>query len=204
MRRFLLFSCLLSASPALAHIPYIEHRDYSAGKPFMVTDSIENSKAIYSWFKDGQDVDVIQFDVVEPVRLLTNSLVPVCPGYEELLPAFAVVGPGLPFPEETLPFDLPDGYGAIVVDNVEPGAEREVIYEPVGGKSYYNGPIFDQDISEPGTWYLYSWDPYEMGGDYVAVTGFEEGLFQTGDLMRSIVNTAVVRQDGELHVDCPQ
>jgi len=146
----------LTTYSALAHVPFVEHLDFTEKKPFRIWGDVENSKAIYAWFKTGEDV------VTEPLRLLVSSVVPICQGYEDLLPWFAVVGPGLPETEETLPFDIPEGYGAVVVKNLEPGESRATFCEPFGGKHYYSGPLFDQQVSEPGTWYIYYWDPYEM------------------------------------------
>ncbi len=107
-------------------------------------------------------------------RLFAQALVPVCQGYEDVLPWFAIAGPGLPPPEVDLPFDLPPGYGAYVVENEEPWTPREVFYEPFGDKWYFDGPVFDQDADELGTWYLYYWNPQGKAGDYVAVIGSAE------------------------------
>jgi hypothetical protein len=197
-----LFSVLMVGS-ALAHVPYIEHIDYTALRPFEVKDSIKNSKSIYAWFKTGKDVDVYKFEVTVPVRVFAQAIVPVCPAYEQLLPWFAVVGPGLPEPVEDLPLSIPNGYGAIVVENLAPGEPRTTFYEPFSQKYYYDGPTFDQEVSEPGTWYIYFWDPYEMGGDYVAVLGFEE-VFTGPDIVRALINTLLIRSNRELHTECQQ
>jgi hypothetical protein len=87
------------------------------------------------------------------------------------------VGPGLPEAEEKLPFKVPAGYGAVVVKNTPPGQKRPVFYEPFSGTKYYDAPAFDQKASTPGTWYVYYWDPYGMGGDYVAILGFRERFY---------------------------
>ena len=186
-----------------AHVPYIEMKDYSEQNPFVISDSVENSKSMYSWFNTGTDVDVYTFEVTDPVRLFAVARVPVCPGYEEFLPWLAVVGPGLPTPEEELPFDIPEGYGAVVVKNLEPGETRETFYEFFGAKYYYDAPAFDEEISEPGTWYVYYWDPYQMGGDYLAVLGFEE-IFSFSDIIRSLIVTPLIWFNLELHTRCPQ
>ena len=121
---FVVLGILLVAGSVLAHVPYIEHSDYTALRPFVVKDSIENSKAVYAWFETGTDVDVYTFEVTGPSRVVVQALVPVCPTYAQLLPWFAVVGPGLPEPAEDVPFRIPNGYGAIVGENVAPGAPR--------------------------------------------------------------------------------
>jgi hypothetical protein len=195
----LLVSCV--AHPAIAHVPYIEKQDFSEERPFVLRDSIENSKAIYAWFETETDVDVYAFEVKKPVRVYANALVIACPSLENLLPWFAVVGPGLPVPNEELPFNLPDGYGAIVVQNKQPGEPRDTFYEPFSAKTYYDGPAFDEEVSTPGQWYIYYWDPYHLGGDYVAVLGYKE-KFTFFDTLRALINTPKIWFNLVLHTKC--
>jgi hypothetical protein len=199
----LLLLLIAMASPTLAHVPFIEHCDFTERKPFKIYGSVANSKAVYAWFHTGDDIDVYRFKVTEPVRVFVSAVVPICQGYEDLLPWFAVVGPGLPEPDEVLPFELPEGYGAVVLENLEPGEPRETFCEPFGGKHYYAGPLFDQKVSEPGTWYIYYWDPYEMGGDYVASIGLKEEPNLIGQII-SMIYTPLIKINFELHTQCPQ
>jgi len=98
-----------------------------------------------------------------------------------------------------LPFDIPDGYGAIVQENVEPGEERETFYEFFGGKSYYRGPVFEQEFSVSGTYYVYVWDPHGTGGDYTLVLGRKE-IWLFMDILRALIYTPMIRMDLELHI----
>ena len=203
----LIFSILFITSPVLAHVPYIEHFDYSEDKPFFVWKMIEQSKAFYSWLKnDGvnpcKDIDAFKFKIKnEPKQIYIELIVPVVDEYYEgFVPWFALVGPGLPKPNQTLPFNIPPDYGAIVKENVEPGEDREKFYEPFGGKWYYKGPVFEEIINKSGVYYVYCWDPYEKGGDYVLVLGKRE-FFGPIDIIRSIINTIIIRRDGELHIN---
>jgi len=201
------FMIICCSSLAVAHVPYIERSDYSENNPIFVWKMIEKSKAFYSWLEnDGEkpceDIDVFKFKIKNnPKNVYIELIVPVFEDYyQDFVPWFALVGPNLPIPAEELPFDLPDGYGAIVKENVEPGDDRETFYEPFGGKSYYYGPILDMDISETGTYYIYCWDPYSQGGDYVLIFGKGE-FFGPIDIIRSIINTLIIRRDGELHIN---
>jgi hypothetical protein len=184
-----------------AHVPYVEVRDYSPQRPLALGE-VTQSKAIYAWLQSGGDVDVYSFEITGTTRLFAEALVPVCPEYATFRPAFAVVGPGLPAPSQPIPYVLPEGYGAIVV---EPGAPESwpVFYEPFGGKSYYDGPNFDAELSTPGRWYLVYWDPAGVGGDYVASVGYTES-FGAIDILRAVVITPIIRQNGELHTTCPE
>jgi hypothetical protein len=197
---------LIVSSLASAHVPYIERSDYSENNPFYVWKMIEKSKAFYAWLEnDGEnpcnDIDVYKFKIKNnPRNIYIELIVPVIEDYYyDFVPWFALVGPDLPIPDHELPFELPGGYGAIVKENVEPGIDRETFYEPFGGKSYYYGPIIDINISISGTYYIYCWDPYNKGGDYVLVIGKGE-FFGPIDIIRSLINTIIIRKDGEIHI----
>lgn len=203
----LIVALVVGIGSASAHVPYLERRDYSEQAPFQVRGSIEQSIAVYSWiefqgWQPAVDVDYYRFELSAPAELFGQALVPVCPGYEQLLPWFAIVGPGLPPPAVELPFQLPDGDGAIVVPNLAPGETRPVFYEPFGGKWYYDGPTFEATLTVPGTYYAVFWDPLQLGGDYVAVLGDQE-IWKLPDILRALVNTPIIRKNGELHTECP-
>ena len=189
-----------------AHVPYFEHKDFTEEKPFIVKKTILQSIAVYSWLEyDGVnpsvDIDIYKFKVRIPnIRIYAELIGPVCGGfYENFVPWFALVGPGLPDPGQELPFDIPDGYGAIIKENVEPGTPRETFYEPFGGKDYYVGPSLDEKFSETGTYFVYVWDPYETGGDYVMVLGKYE-IWLPSDIIRAFIYTPLIRKGLELHI----
>jgi hypothetical protein len=161
---------------------------------------------VYAWlqkdeFNHSTDIDAYSFTIKSrPLRVYLEVLVPVCNGYyANFTPWFALVGPGLPPSNETLPFDLPQGYGVIVKEDVPPGQPREEFYEPFGGKWYYQGPKFDQTMNISGTYYVYYWDHYQTGGDYVAVLGYKEIFFPI-DIIRALINTPLIRHNQELHL----
>jgi hypothetical protein len=204
---FLFISVLLTASLVTAHVPYIERSDYSEKNPFFVWKMIEKSKAFYAWLEsDGDDysddIDVYKFKIKKNSKnVYIELIVPVFEDYyQDFVPWFALVGPNLPIPDQELPFKLPRGYGAIVKENVKPGTDRETFYEPFGGKSYYYGPILDMTIADPGTYYIYCWDHYMSGGDYVLVIGKGE-FFGPIDIVRSLINTRIIRKGLELHIN---
>lgn len=182
---------------AMAHSPFFEKNDLTAENPFSVRN-IEKSIAVYSWLESTDDVDVFTFELTKPTQVFVSSLVPACSRYENFLPAFAVVGPALPAPSENLPFEIPEDYGAIVVENFELGEERETFYEFFADKTYFDGPDFLEELYVPGTYYVYYWDPYLMGGDYVAVLGDKE-LWCVRDILRAFWYIPKLRRDKELH-----
>jgi hypothetical protein len=198
--------CFFFFPTVLAHVPYLERRDFSVQQPFTVRKSITQSIAVYSWLETdwvnpSTDIDVYSFTIKDqPLRIFLEVIVPVCDGfYANFTPWFALVGPGLPPANQTLPFEIPLGYGVIVKQDVPPGSPREEFYEPFGGKSYYQGPRFDETLYLWGTYYVYYWDPYQKGGDYVAVLGYKE-QFPPLDILRALINTPLIRRGYELHL----
>ncbi len=73
----------------------------------------------FMWFVLGElhspdDVDMAKFDYQQGDRFKAEIFIP---GHEELRefnPYIALIGPGLPKPTEPLPFEIPEGMGAIV------------------------------------------------------------------------------------------
>ena len=202
----ILSCCGLCVLPsALAHVPYIEHRDFSMQHPFKVK-SITQSLAVYAWLETDHvhpstDVDVYTFTIQQPTLIHLEVLVPVVNGYYyvNFTPWFALVGPGLPAPNQTLPFTLSQGEGVIVIQDLPPGHHRETFFEPFGLQWYYQGPKFDQTMNTSGTYYVYYWDHYQTGGDYVAVLGYKE-QFPPLDILRSVINVPLIRHNMELHL----
>ncbi len=192
---------LAAARTAAAHVPYIETTDYNWLHPFVIENE-PATKAIYGWLATPNGVDVATFAVSDPLTVQVELDVQVCPAYVQYLPSYAILGPGLPPPNEPLPISLPDGYGAIVVPNTPPGEPRPTFYEPFGGKTYYQGILTTIQATTPGQWAVIVWDPYKMGGDYVLSTGYEE-VFTNLDLLRVAKNLPIVRANGQLHTPCP-
>ena len=84
---------------------------------------------------------------------------PACKGRRNFYPGWPLSVRGCRHRQKISPLPC-EGYGAIVVKNTEPGAERNYFYEQYSKKSYYIMDYYEYTITEPGTWYLYYWDPY--------------------------------------------
>jgi len=189
-----------------AHVPYFEHTDFTIEKPFIVKKFVSQSKAVYSWLQHNgtepcDDIDVYQFKINKHMKMYIELIVPVVGDhYKDFVPWFALVGPGLPEPSQELPFELPNGSGAVVKENVAPGEPRETFYEPFGNKSYYKGPIFYEELNTNGTYFVYCWDPYKSGGDYTIVLGSLE-IWGPLDIIRAMIYTPMIRRGLELHIN---
>ena len=67
--------------------------------------------------------------------------------------------------------------------------------------SNFSDPSRGNEVSTPGSWDIYYWDPYKIGGDYVAVLGSKES-FSLLDTWRSLINTIIIWFNLELHTEC--
>ncbi len=205
MRLFLMLYAavciVLCAAGADAHAPFLEEADLSPEAPFVMQGTVEKSIAVYASL-ESDDVDVYTFTVAEGERVQANVLVPQCMEYQGFYPALALVGPGLPDPEQPLPLTLPSGFGARVqrgsLDN-----PPDVFYEPFSRKSYFRFPHLVHENAEPGLWQAWIWDPGGAAGDYVAAIGFRE-RFNPGDIMRTLFILPLLWFDGELHGPCTE
>ena len=181
---------------ALGHVPYLEEEDFSPKRPFFHFD-VTQSIAVYAWLESPDDVDVYVCWVQQPSRLFLEALVPVCPAYESFFPSFAVFGPGLPAP--ATPVIGP--YRLATVDWSDRSEPRETFYEPFGDKTYYQGPAYDQQVTIPGLYFIFVWDPDGVGGDYVLAIGKEE-RWPLPAILRALIETPKIRRGEELHSPC--
>ena len=198
---WLLIAGSLVVQPALAHVPYLEDVDYSPEAP---------SKSRNPWTSRGPSIPGSKRGTIStscPSRSLNRSdslRRPSCRsarGTKSSCPGLPWSAPTSPTPDVSLPFDLPTGYGAWVIQNEEPWTPRDAFFEPFGDKWYFDGPVFDEVVSTPGTWYLYYWNPYGIGGDYAAIVGPAE-IWAPSDILRAIIYTPVIRAGEELHIEC--
>lgn len=73
----------------------------------------------FMWFVLGElssagDVDMAKFDYQAGDRFKAEIFIPGHQALREFNPYLALIGPGLPRPREPLPFEIPEGMGAIV------------------------------------------------------------------------------------------
>ena len=115
-------------NPAAAHAPFLETDDFTEQKPFEIAGSIEKSLAIYAYLENATDSDVYSFVTDGSERIYVSVLVPLCEEYKQFFPVFTLVGPGLESSGQHPPFALPEGYGAVTVEQTEESKERETFF----------------------------------------------------------------------------
>ncbi|NKB15966.1 MAG: hypothetical protein HC774_02100, partial [Sphingomonadales bacterium] len=63
---------------------------------------------------DETDIDVSAFDYPAGQRFKAEMFIPAHDDLKDFSPDIALVGPGLPLPKEPLPFEIPQGMGAVI------------------------------------------------------------------------------------------
>jgi hypothetical protein len=179
---------LLLPGSATAHKPIIEGRDIGGYGDAAYLPDPDVSWAIYGFVEREGDVDYCSFDVAGGLNLSTNVLVPVKGVYREFRPSYAIIGPGIDA-SDPVPFEVPAGMGALVVDMPADSGE---FYEPFGGVSYWQSPRNYTVLSKPGRYYIAVFDRDRGRGDYVLAVGERES-FGLLELPRVLWNTLRIR-----------
>ncbi len=192
---------LLAGGAALGHVPFLEQEDYSFDAPYIVED-VTNSKSIHAALTSPDDVDVYLIRIEEPTRIYTTTNVPFCPQFATFGVTYALTGPGLPAPESALPFDLPEGHGAVIVRD-QPGSaeDRPTWLEPFSGRQMYTAPEYAIDDAPPGDYRMVVWSERGETGNYIAVIG-EAEIFNAPEIQQVRMTSPLLKNGQNLMVDC--
>lgn len=170
----LTFILIVGAGPVWAHHPIFEKPDTTGFEDALLIPDPSISWAVYANLESSADVDFYRLEVTPEIEFSVNLLTPYAPGYENFNPTFSVVGPGLGTAEPDLPFELPQGYGAVVM-KPEPQNDRSTFFEPFSMTKYYrDNRKFKQTGLAPGAYYIVVWDQKGEYGGYVIGFGRAE------------------------------
>jgi len=202
---------LTAASPAAAHVPFLEP-DRPSDAPAVQRDPFPGairlpdaavSRAVYGTLAPGEAFDAYRLTVSRPSGTPVEMLVPKSGKYRDFRPAFALIGPGLPAAGRAPAFIVERLRTASTAVSLVPGASLRVLvvpdpaaaardgfYEPFSFTSYYRGGATRVDLAPGVTYYLVVYDLAGQRGEYALGIG-EAEKFTAGDTLRSVV--AVVR-----------
>jgi hypothetical protein len=176
MHKFWLITLILVVTLALAsvatakYIPYVEPLDGDwgdAAQPWPAPGGF--STVLYGRMESAEDVDAIAYEFIQPTsNWLVEVAVPVCGEHFALfIPSVAVLGDHLPAVEaDSLPFELPEGMGAVVLTDGE-------LIEMSRSENYlFTGDTqrfvrYDSDVLlDRGEYLLVVWEPEGQTGAY--------------------------------------
>lgn len=128
-------------------------------------------------------------------KITVQMGVPVLDRFRLLRPKAALVAPGLPQPEEPLPFPLPYGYGAVIYDTASLDvASRTESF--TGTQSW----VFETDsffLPQEGRAYLVGYVPGGGAGKFWMTVGTER-QFRFADIFTILKRTAQIRAFHEI------
>jgi hypothetical protein len=145
-----------------------------------VVPNPETSWALYGSFATGDEVFVVDLDLAQDFATIFEVLVPHRTAWAEFRPRFAVVGPGLPVPDEVerarLPRPLPAGAGAFIEHN--DATHRTVYFEGVTRSVMWTTGAIALPLGH-GAHQIWIWSPDHASGDFTFGLGVEEDFSTT-------------------------
>ena len=164
---------ILLESAAFAHKPsYTEGAHGTSGDAFPVANPDVSIVLYHRVTCEAQQL-WMAFPIRPPYNLYLQLGVPEIERLVDYRPSVALLAPGLPEPPEGLPFDVPEGYGAIVVDTSDvttPGT----FYEPFTQTSSWVLHEATYTLTEEATGYVVAWHPERETGKLWVATGTVE------------------------------
>ena len=169
-----LFTALLAYEAALAHQPFFEDTDTTAGAPMPVSDP-EISTALFSTLERPGDVDFFTFRVAARQTVEVGITVPQIEGQELFAPYIGVIAAGLE--RDSTPGLPADAYsllsgqkGAIVLE----AAEATIFFEPFSRTAYWQRQRRRITFPAQGKVMVVVWHPEGSVGRYTLVVGQRE------------------------------
>ncbi len=165
-------------------IPYVEPLDGDWGtfeKPPVLTLEGAYFSGVFGRLGEAGDADVIHMRFDHPVEgeVRVDLLVPVCGDhFADFYPTLALIGPDQDMSEETLatlPFDLPEGLGAQILEPEHPVADddspRPLSDWQVWEQDYYEALTITFEVPIPAKYFFAIWDETGDTGAYTLLTG---------------------------------
>lgn len=164
---------LLLLSVALAHQPWLaaegQYADPAGAFPM---DDIGLSIVVYDELSCTSPALWMRFDAQEGEELWAQLGMPLLDRQAAWRPSMAILAKGFPDPDGTLPFAVPEGLGALVLDSAEV-TDPEMFAEPFSGTTSWI--LRGETISLPaGEGYVVAWDPAGLTGKLWVATGLRE------------------------------
>jgi hypothetical protein len=137
-----------------AHKPIAIGGSFGSMDQALEISDIFVSQVVYTELSRDQPQLWLTFEIVEPSEFHFSLGIPVIERLSSFRPWIAVIGPGLPYVE--LPFAVPDGHGAIVLQGAAPSDEL-MFHEPFTGTNSWITVEEDLQLQSLGRHNLVSW-----------------------------------------------
>ena len=169
---------LVSTQSVLAHKPVWSDKPAKDPNTAIALIDPNISQVVYRSLPAGPNQVWTTLNAHAKFKLYVQIGVPVIERLKNFRPNLAVIGPGLP--KYDLPFRIPSGYGATVIDtnSVEP----RFFHEPFTGTDSWILESKTIELPQSGTFYVVAFDPKQSGGKLWIAAGQKE-KFGLADLL---------------------
>jgi len=191
--------CAVAATP-WDYKPVVIDGKFTDARTAYVIEEPEKGHIGYHQAREAAPALWFRFEGAYGDRVELQMGVPALDRYRQLRPAIAVLGQDLPPIEETVPFEIPEGFGGVVYHTAELDIER---YEDhLTGTITWRFQKIGHVLQSAGRVYLVGFIPEPEDPETEPV--FEEGKFwmtvghevnfKLRDLLRTYSNTARIRK----------
>lgn len=169
-----LLTAVFASEAALAHQPFFEDTDSTAGTPMLVSDP-EISTALFSTLERPGDVDFFTFSVSARQTVEIGMTIPQIEGQDQFAPYIGVIATGLEgdsisgLPADALPL-VSGQEGAIVLE----AADATIFFEPFSRTAYWQRQRRRITFPVQGEVKVVVWHPQGSAGRYALVVGQRE------------------------------
>lgn len=167
-------AAILSVATASAHKPSYSDGQFSQKENAWFIQDIDISIVLYHQVTCEAPEIWMSFETEDPGEIFFQLGVPVIERLSDYRPSIALLAPGLPKPDEALPFDVPSHLGAHIF-HTEDLDQPQDFFEPFTQTSSWI--LFEEtvDLPEAGRGYLVAFHPLrETGKLWVAVGETEQ------------------------------
>jgi hypothetical protein len=157
------------AANAHAHRVIEDDGSHTTAENAIILEDFELSQVVYHEVTDSSNHLWFRFEATEGQILYWEFGLPSISRLQNYRPEMVVLGPGLP--DISLPFDVPDGLGGLVVEN---GAQLEDFFERFTGTNTWILSNEEQRIEQAGTYYVVAYHPDDTPGKFWVALGKRE------------------------------
>ena len=160
-------------SVAMAHRPSYSDGNHTAIDDAWLIEEIDVSIVLYHEVSCETQELWMEFDAQEGEELFVQLGVPAIDRLETYRPSIAVLAPGLPALAESVPFDVPEGFGALVFHSQDV-QEPDDFFEPFTQTSSWIWVEEKRTLPTAGKGYVVAWVPEEYTGRLWVAVGERE------------------------------
>jgi hypothetical protein len=183
---------LFASVPALGHKPLPFGETHGDVAHALLVHEADVSQVAYVEVTPDSPQYWLSFDLTSSASVAFQVGVPVIDRYRNFRPALAVLGPGLP--SIALPFEIPQGYGGVILAT-DAVADPPVFHEPFTGTDSWTLVDDRVSLAGAGRYYAVVYSPRGDAGKGWAAIG-EREAFGLADFLGL---PAVVREVRAFH-----